>query len=66
MRSEDCTPGTAVVYRPYPEAQAEDGTVVRQSVGGDIVFVLFRGDVTAKACYASTLEPAHAHAGGAS
>ena len=55
-----------MVYRPYPEAQAEDGTVVRQSVGGDIVFVLFRGDVTAKACYASTLEPAHAHAGGAS
>lgn len=56
MRLEDCTPGTAVVYRAHPAAQAEDGVVVRQILGGLLVFVRFRGDETAKACYVSTLE----------
>lgn len=58
MKFEDCTPGVAVVYRPHPGAQPEDGEVVRQSTDG-VVFVQFVGDRGAKACFVSTLEPAH-------
>ena len=51
----DLTTGTPVVYRPHPNTQAEDGTVVRVSDNG-LVFVLYRGDGTPKATRAEDLE----------
>jgi hypothetical protein len=57
VRIEDATPGLPVVYRPHPDAPAEDGTVVRVSPGG-MVFVLYRGDTTAKATRPADLEEA--------
>lgn len=56
MRIEDCTPGTGVVYRPHPDARAEDGTVIRVSDSG-LVFVLYVGDRSPKATPASLLTP---------
>lgn len=40
-------PGDWVVYRPHPNAPAEDGEVIE--VRGDLVMVLYGGDRTAKA-----------------
>lgn len=48
--------GQAVVYRAYPGAPAEDGTVIRSN--DRYVFVLYRGDATAKATNPTNLEPA--------
>lgn len=56
MNIDDCTPGRSVVYRPHPDAKAEDGTITGISTGG-MVFVLYRGDTTAKATRAADLEP---------
>lgn len=53
-------PGDGVVYRPHPNAQDEDGDVVR--VTEQFVFVRFVGDRQAKAVAPSLLE--HAHPGG--
>lgn len=54
MRLSDCTPGLGVIYRPYPGAPGEDGTVVRCS--DTYAFVLFVGDRTPKACRPGDLE----------
>ena len=39
--------GAGVVYRPHPDAPAEDGTIT--SVNDQYVFVLYAGDRTPKA-----------------
>jgi hypothetical protein len=39
--------GAGVIYRPSPGAQLEDGTITGTS--DSYVFVLFRGDLAAKA-----------------
>lgn len=54
----DWTPevGDGVVYRPYPGAPAEDGTVTELRSGG-LVLVLYVGDRTAKATRITDLEP---------
>ena len=64
MRAEDCTPGLAVVYRPYPGGPPEDGEVVRrvENAAGDLVMVAYRnGPQAGKRCgtYPRDLEPAH-------
>lgn len=48
-------PGDGVTYRAHPNAQAEDGDVVR--VTKHYVFVRFVGDRQAKAVSPSLLEP---------
>jgi hypothetical protein len=48
-------PGDGVVYRSCPGGPAEDGTVVRWNDKRTLVFVLFVGDRTAKACPPSML-----------
>ena len=45
--------GAGVVYRPYPGAPAEDGTIV--SVNDTYVMVLYVGDRTPKATRAADL-----------
>lgn len=57
MRPEDFTPGQGVVYRAHPDAQSEQGTVVR--VTDFHVFVHYAGDMHghAKATPAEMLEP---------
>ncbi len=52
--SSQFAPGDAVVYRPHPGAQAEDGEVVRTN--DSYVFVLFVGDRAAKAVAPSLLK----------
>lgn len=46
--------GRGVVYKPHPEARLEDGVITR--VHGDIVFVLYRGDLVAKATRPQDIE----------
>ena len=45
--------GAGVVYRPHPDAPAEDGTIT--SVNERYVFVLYAGDRTPKATPAEAL-----------
>lgn len=56
MNLEDCTFGRWVIYQPYPGAPTQDGTVVRVTKTG-LVFVLYRGDTTAKATHPDDLTP---------
>lgn len=53
MKASDFHPGDGVVYRSFPGAPAEDGTVVRCT--DSLVFVLYRGDTTPKATPPSML-----------
>lgn len=46
--------GAAVVYKCHPDADPEEGTIVR--VGEEYVFVLYRGDYTPKATPAKSLD----------
>lgn len=46
--------GRGVTYRPYPDAQAEDGVIT--TVGSEYVHVHFRGDNGPKACRAESLD----------
>lgn len=46
--------GSGVVYRPHERAKPEDGVITR--IHGDIVFVLYRGDLTPKATRPQDLE----------
>lgn len=46
--------GAGVVYRAHPDAQAEDGVIVR--VGAPWVFVRYSGDVTPKATAPTQLD----------
>lgn len=57
MRLEDFRPGQGVVYRPYPGAAPEQGTVVR--VTDFHVFVQYQGDMAdhAKATPPDKLQP---------
>lgn len=48
--------GTGVVYRPHPNARAEDGEVVGTNAPAGLVYVLYVGDRTAKATPASMLQ----------
>lgn len=60
MDLADVRPDQWVTYRAHPAAAPEDGDVVR--VGGNgLVFVLFRGDRTAKACRPEDLSPGQPH-----
>jgi hypothetical protein len=47
--------GQGVVYRPYPGAPAEDGTVLKVNAPANLVHVLYVGDRTAKATSADQL-----------
>lgn len=46
--------GAGVVYRAHPDAQAEDGVIVR--VGAPWVFVRYAGDSTPKATSGTQLD----------
>lgn len=48
--------GHGVVYRPYPGARAEDGTIHSISPSGRYVFVLYTGDRAPKATDPADLE----------
>lgn len=48
--------GDWVIYRPHPDAPAEDGQVTAVLDGG-MVRVLYRGDWTAKATRVADLTP---------
>ena len=56
LPAPDFAPDDGVVYRPYPGAPGEDGTVVRWNDSGTMVFVLFVGDRTPKECRPEDLE----------
>lgn len=56
MKLEECTVGRWVIYRPHPDAPAEDGEIVRVTATGT-VFVLYRGDKTPKATRPADLTP---------
>lgn len=54
MKISDLKEGDWVVYRPHPDAQAEDGVV--QRVTERYAFVLYKGDLHPKATDAHFLE----------
>lgn len=59
MTPEQARVGRGVVYRPRPDAPAEDGQIVSmRALGAGLVHVLYRGDETPKSTRLTDLEPA--------
>lgn len=60
-QAQGLEPGHAVVYRPrHPDAQPEDGTVVRVSADGATVMVAYRnGPQAGKTCSTSAADLTH-------